>query len=802
MKLRYLIFLLLASCVSAAPPPVSLRNLQYDANGNVLPTQVNGHNLNLPTNTTVGGLPFGGGGGNGSLTDFIFQNANGIIGTVMNHNTTPTLSLALGAITPTSVNGIAISGTGSLSVGGAASISGINTGDQVNVAGNAGTATKLQVARNINGVAFDGTTDITVRAAGSTLTDTVPISKGGTGLTALGTALQVLRVNAGGTGLEFATLSGGGGGDMLAANNLSELTDKPTARTNLGVAIGSNVEAWDQDLDYYAGFTPAADVKSILQSANFAAIRVQLGLVIGVNVQAFSSSLTIYSGITPSANMQTFLGSADFATMRSNMGVAIGSNVQAFNTNLQAIAGLTSGANLLPYFTGSGTAATTTLSTFARTFLDDLDAPTVRNTIGATGGIWPVAAGGTGTATPSLVAGTGIGVSGSWPNQTVAIGSTVVTAASNYGTDNVLIRSDGTSKGTQRSGVTLDDSNNLSGFNNITTSTFNTTSMKIADSVDGSNGLSIKASADMVADKDFNIATLDTVTLTFTGPTSITMPTSGTVATTSNIPSPPTGTGFYHVTSGVMDVASVAEIGTGSVVRATAFSGTGNVVRSTAPTIGSLAFGAGSATAGSWPKLSTGTLLTTPEAGAIEYGSTNGSLYFTPDGTTGRGQVPVVHRFFLSADGSAIGPTADNFFGSNSAVSLVASGRYFLRAHLVFSKATAGTVQWAIKNQNGYTNLTGSILANNAGGIGSNGTTQGVYLASATAAAGTFPQTASLTDATKHIHEMFATIEMGSGGLIEIQAAESAGTITPLEGSFFEITKLSTSNVGTFTTNF
>ena len=39
---------------------------------------------------------------------------------------------------------------------------------------------------------------------------TVPTTKGGTGLTTIGTASQVLRVNSGATGLEFGTLSAGG----------------------------------------------------------------------------------------------------------------------------------------------------------------------------------------------------------------------------------------------------------------------------------------------------------------------------------------------------------------------------------------------------------------------------------------------------------------------------------------------------------------------------------------------------------------------------------------------------------------
>ncbi|MEI6090173.1 MAG: hypothetical protein WCR42_06965 [bacterium] len=53
-----------------------------------------------------------------------------------------------------------------------ASVSGTNTGDQTTISGNAGTATKLAATKNINGVAFDGSTDITVTADAGTLTGT------------------------------------------------------------------------------------------------------------------------------------------------------------------------------------------------------------------------------------------------------------------------------------------------------------------------------------------------------------------------------------------------------------------------------------------------------------------------------------------------------------------------------------------------------------------------------------------------------------------------------------------------------
>lgn len=53
-----------------------------------------------------------------------------------------------------------------------------------------------------------------------------------------GQSLKVVRVNAGETALEFVTLAGGG--DMLAANNLSDVTNVATARTNLGLNTTAN----------------------------------------------------------------------------------------------------------------------------------------------------------------------------------------------------------------------------------------------------------------------------------------------------------------------------------------------------------------------------------------------------------------------------------------------------------------------------------------------------------------------------------------------------------------------------------
>ena len=103
----------------------------------------------------------------------------------------------------------------------------------------------------------------------------------------------------------------------------------------------------------------------------------------------------------------------------------------------------------------------------------NLGTPTAINLTNATNvpvnqatGVLPVANGGSGTTTPSIVGGTNISVTGTWPNQTISAtgaASGNVTGPSSA-TDNAIVRFDNTTgQVIQNSGVIISDTNVISG---------------------------------------------------------------------------------------------------------------------------------------------------------------------------------------------------------------------------------------------------------------------------------------------------------------------------------------------------
>ena len=184
----------------------------------------------------------------GSADITITADANTLTGTVQVVSGGTGVSTITGLVKGNGTNAMsaAISGTDYLApTGSAAALTNFPTLNQ-NTTGNAATATKLAAPKNINGVAFDGSADITIAAAASTLSGTVQVANGGTGLTTAGLTGQVLTTVGSGT-LSWTTPTSISVGTISNTSNVNGasitggvLNLAPADGTNGGILNASN----------------------------------------------------------------------------------------------------------------------------------------------------------------------------------------------------------------------------------------------------------------------------------------------------------------------------------------------------------------------------------------------------------------------------------------------------------------------------------------------------------------------------------------------------------------------------------